>query len=177
MECNSSGEIIQGQTGQPLCQELEISLCAPGAKLEYTPTHPGHPAPLTLAACCPGWDDYLDLNETVAEISQHLIEEDGQLEGAMPKGGTIPKEKDTAKIVALPPNNDTTFVLVSEFPGDQHGLGTCEYPVNLSDAPTEASHTGTCPESVDSIDESKILGHFSDALSEMAESLMDLEDG
>ena len=57
-----------------------------------------------------------------------------------------------------------------------HGLGTHENPVNLSDAPTEASHTRTCPESVEPIDESKILGHFSDALSEMAESLMDLED-
>ena len=41
----------------------------------------------------------------------------------------------------------------------------------------EASHIGTCPDSMDSIDESKILGHFRDPLSEMAESLMDLEDG
>ena len=177
MENNSSSEIIQGQTGQPLCQELEISLCAPGAKLEYMSTHPGHPPPLTLAACCPGWDDYLDLNETVAEMSQHLIEEDGQLEGAMPKGGTIAKEKDTTKIVVLPANDDTMFMPASEFPSTQHGLGTRENPVNLSDAPTEASHTRTRPESADSIDESKILGHFSDALSEMAESLMDLEDG
>ena len=177
MEHNSGGKIVKGQNGQPLCQELEISLCALGAKLEYMPTHPGHPAPLTLAACCPGWDDYLDLNETVAEMSQHLIDEDGQLEGAMPKGGTVPKEKDTAQIVALPPNDDTMFVLASEFPSAQHGLGTHENLVNLSDAPTKASHTGTCPESVDSIDESKILGHFSDALSKMAKSLMDLEDG
>ena len=54
IEHSSSGEIVKGWNGQPLCQELEISLCALGAKLEYTPTHPGHPAPLTLVACHPG---------------------------------------------------------------------------------------------------------------------------
>ena len=36
---------------------------------------------------------------------------------------------------------------------------------------------GTHPEGTDSIDESKILGHFSDALNEMAKSILDLEDG
>ena len=172
IERSSSGEIVKGWNGQPLCQELEISLCALGAKLEYTPTRAGHPAPLTLAACRPGWDDYLDLNETVAEMSQCLIDEDEQLEGAMPKGGAVPKEKEITKVVALPPNDDTMFVSTTEFPSALHGLGTCENPVNLSDAPTEVSHTRTRPESMDP----KILGHFSDALSEMVESLMDLED-
>ena len=52
-------------------------------------------------------------------MSQHLIDEDGQLEGTTPKGGAIPKEKDTTQIVALPPNDDTTFVPTSEFPGAQ----------------------------------------------------------
>ena len=46
-----------------------------------------------------------------------LIDEDGQLEGAMPRGGTLPKQKDTTQILALPPNDDTTFVPRSEFPG------------------------------------------------------------
>ena len=110
VECSSGGEIVKGRNRQPLCQELEISLCAPGAKLEYMPTCPGHLAPLTLAACHPCWDDYLDLNEMVAEMSQHLIDEEGQLEGATPKGGTVPKEKDIAKVVVLPPNDDTVFV-------------------------------------------------------------------
>ena len=177
VECNSSGEIIPGQTGQPLCQELVISLCALGAKLEYTPTWPGHGAPLTLAACHSGWDDYLYLNETLAEMTQCLIDEDGQLGAVAPKGGAIPKEKDTAKIVALPPNDDTTFVPASEFPSTQDGLGTRENPVNLSDAPTEALNMGACPEGTDPIDESKILGHFSDALSKIADSIMELEDG
>ena len=176
VEHSSSSKIVKGWNGQPLCQELEICLCALGAKLEYTPTHSGHLAPLTLAACHPGWDDYLDLNETVTEMSQHLIDEDEQLEGATPKGGAVPKEE-ISKVMSLPPNDNTVFVSTSEFPSTLHGLSTHENPVNLSDTPTEASHTRTRPESTDSIDESKILGHFSDALSEMAESLMDLEDG
>ena len=43
--------------------------------------------------------------------------------------------------------------------------------------PPEASQTATCPEGAEPINEAAILGHFSDALSEMATSLMDLEDG
>ena len=36
VECNSSGEIIPGQTRQPLCQELVISLCAVGKARVHT---------------------------------------------------------------------------------------------------------------------------------------------
>ena len=118
-----------------------------------------------------------DLSETVAEMSQRLIDEDGQLEGVMPKGGTLPKEKDTTQIMALPPNDDIVFVSKLEFPGGLYGLGTRENPVNLSDAPTEASHTAMHPEGTEPINEAAMLSHFSDALSEMSESLMDLEDG
>ena len=50
-------------------------------------------------------------------------------------------------------------------------------PSTLSDTPTEASQTATRPESAEPIDEAAMLSHFSDALSEMAKSLMDLEDG
>ena len=163
--------------GQPLCQELEVSLCPPSGRLEYTPTGAGHLPPLTLVACRPRRDDFQDLGETVAEMSQCLIDEDGQLEGVMLKGGTLPKEKDSAQIVALPPNDDTVFVPKSEFPGGPYGAGTRENPINLSDAPTEASHTAMHPEGVEPIDEAAVLGHFNNALSEMAESLMDLEDG
>ena len=109
-------------------------------------------------------------------MSQRFIDKDRQLEGATPKRGTLPKEKDTAQIVVLPPNNNNTFVPRSEFPGSQYGLGTRDNPVNLSDIPTKASHTTMCPEGVEPIDEVAMLSHFSDALSEMAESLMDLED-
>ena len=88
MECRASGEVVMGKNGQPLCQELEISLCSPGGKVSYTPTGAGHAAPLTLAAC---WDGYQDLGETVAEMSQCLIDEDGQLEGATLRGGSLQK--------------------------------------------------------------------------------------
>ena len=100
------------------------SAYAPSRRLEYTPTGVGHLPPLTLAACCPGWDDFQDLGETVAEMSQCLIDEDGQLEGATLKGGTLPKEKDTTQIVVLPPKDDTVFVSKLEFPGGPYGPGT-----------------------------------------------------
>ena len=92
------------------------------------------------------------------------------------RGGAIPKKKDDIKIMALPPNDDTTFVPASEFPSTQYGTGICENPINLSNALTEASNTGTHPQGVDPDDESKMLGPFSDALGEMADSIMDLED-
>ena len=163
MEHKSNGEAVVMRDSQRLCQEMEISLCGPRGKLEYTSNHPENPSPLTLAAFRPGWDDYLDLTETVAEISQCLINEDGQLEGMMAKEGAVLEKKDTALIVALPPNDDVKFVSKSEFPGSHHGL--------------EASATTTCPEGMEPIDEAALLGHFSDTLSEMAASLLDLEDG
>ena len=79
--------------------------------------------------------------------------------------------------MVLPPNDDTVFMPKSDFPGGPYGAGTRENPVNLNDAPTKASHTATHPEGAEPVDEVAMLGHFSDALSEMAESLMDLEDG
>ena len=84
----------------------------------------GHLPPLTLVACHPSWDDFQDLGETVAEMAQCLIDQDGQLEGAMPKGGTLPKEKDSAQIVALPLNNGTVFMPKADFPSGLYGAGT-----------------------------------------------------
>ena len=50
-------------------------------------------------------------------------------------------------------------------------------PVHLSDA-TDASTSGSRPKKDDNFDnEAKLLGHYSDALREMAASIMDLEDG
>ena len=110
-------------------------------------------------------------------MAQCLIDKDGQLEGVMPKGDTLPKEKYSAQIVPLPPNDDTVFVPKADFPSGPYGAGTRENPINLSDATTEASQTATHPEGAEPVDEAAMLGHFSDALSEMATSLMDLEDG
>ena len=117
----------------------------PSGRLEYTPTGAGHLPPLT-GGVSPRWDNFQDLGETVAEMSQCLIDEDGQLEGVTPKGGTLPKDKDSTQIMALLPNDDTVFVPKSEFPGGPYGAGTQENPINLSDTPTKASHTAMRPE-------------------------------
>ena len=78
IEHNPSGKLVKGTTGKPLCQELLINLTSPLGKLEYTPTDRGHPPPLTLAACHPEWDDYLDLTKTVTKMAHRLMKEDGQ---------------------------------------------------------------------------------------------------
>ena len=54
--------------------------------------------------------------------------------------------------------------------------GSAENPVTLSNVRTNASNVGARPEDVGAEDESKILGHFSDTLDEMAHSIADLED-
>ena len=44
VECKSNGEVIVGQDGQPLCQELEVSLCPPVGGLSTCPWAQGiHP--------------------------------------------------------------------------------------------------------------------------------------
>ena len=175
IERNASSEMVPGQTRKPLCQELTINLAGPGGKLKYMPTEQGHPPPLTLAACHPGWDDYFDITETVAEMANRLMEEDRQQAQMPPKAGTTPKQKDVAQITALPPNDDTTLVSAAEFPGSQIAGSSQENPVHLSDA-TDASVSGSCPmKDVEMEDEAIILGHFSDALSEMAASIVGLE--
>ena len=42
MECRANGKVIVVKDSQPLCQELEVSLCSPDGKLSYTPTGMGH---------------------------------------------------------------------------------------------------------------------------------------
>ena len=54
MERKNNAEVIVSWNGQPLCQELEVSLCPPGGRLEYTSTGRGHLPPLTLVVCRPG---------------------------------------------------------------------------------------------------------------------------
>ena len=69
VERNNNGDLVLGNTGKPLCQELLVHLTGPSGKLEYTPTVQGHLPPLTLAASHPGWDDYFDLTESVNEMA------------------------------------------------------------------------------------------------------------
>ena len=123
------------------------------------------------------WDDYLDLGETVTEMANHLMEEDGQQAKMPPKAGTTPKGKDIAQVKALPPSNDITMLLDSAFPSFRLAGSSCDNPVHLSDA-TDASALGSCPmKDTETEDEAVVLSHFSDTLSEMAASIMDLENG
>ena len=59
--------------------------------MEYTSTESGHLPPLILVASPPSWDNYLDLGETVTEMANCLMEEDGQQAKMPPKAGTTPK--------------------------------------------------------------------------------------
>ena len=146
-----------------------ISLGASGAKLEYTPTNPACALPLTLAACHPSWDDYLDLNATLVKMAHRMMEEDGQQEQMAPKVGATPKKKEAAQTMVPPAllsaNDSIIFIPTSEFPGTQHASG-------------DASNSGMCPlRDLDVDNEAKMLGHFSDTLHKMAASIIELEDG
>ena len=177
VEHNPNGELVKGATGKPLCQELLIHITGPSGKLEYMPTDQGHPAPLTLAACDAEWDDYLDLTETVTEMAHRLMKEDGQEVAMPPKAGTTPKKKEAVKSIGALVNEGITWVTSDQFPGGQRPGTSHDNPVHLSNA-TDASASGSCPQKDDDFDdETKLLGHFSNALREMAASIVDLEDG
>ena len=132
--------------------------------------------PLTLVECHPSWDDYLDLGESVNEMAQHLIEEDAQKEQASSMADATPQLTDTAHIMPIPPDR-TVMVSATEFPGGQLAGSSRYNPVHLSDA-TDASTSGSCPaKDADTEDEAAMLGHFSDTLREMANSIVGLQDG
>ena len=91
-------------------------------------------------------------------------------------GGTTPQPTDTAQIMPIPPDR-TVMIPVGEFPGGQSAGSSCDNPVHLSDT-TDASTSGSRPpKDADAEDDAAILGHFSDALREMARSIVSLEDG
>ena len=110
-------------------------------------------------------------------MANRLMEEDGQQAKMPPKAGTTPKQKDIAQVKALPPSDDITMLLDSAFPSFGLAGSLCDNPVHLSDA-TDASALGFCPtKDMETEDKAVVLSHFSDALSEMAASITDLEDG
>ena len=167
IEHNASGNIVPGQTGKPLCQELTIN----------SASECGCPLPFTLVLCHPSWDDYFDLGETVTEMANHLMEEDGQQVQTPPKVGTTPKQKSVTQFMALPPNDGINLISASEFLGGQTAGSSHENPVHLSDA-TDMSVLGSCPmKDAETEDEAVVLGHFCDALHEMATGIEGLEDG
>ena len=145
--------------------------------MEYMSTEQGCPPPLTLAASPPSWDDYLDLSETVTEMANRLMEEDGQQGKTSPKAGATPKGKDITQVKALPPSNDITILLDSAFPSFRLAGSSRDNPIHLSDT-TDASASGSRPtKDTEMEDEATVLSHFSDTLSKMAASIMDLENG
>ena len=171
IEHNASGQVMLGQNRKAICQELTIKLVTPGMKMQYT--DPGGPTPLTLVACHPSWDDYLDLGESVSEMTQCLIEEWEQVSSM---ASATPRPTDTAQIMPIPPDR-TMMVLSEEFLGGQLVGSSHDNPIHLSDA-TDASVSGSCPtKDADMEDDATILDHFSDTLREMANSIVDLEDG
>ena len=177
IEHNTSGVMVPGSMGKPLCQELTVNLAGPGGKMEYMSTEWGRLPPLTLAASPLGWDDYLDLGETVTEMANRLMEEDGQQEKMLLKAGTTPKGKDIAQVKVLPPSDNISMLPDSAFPSFRLAGSSYDNPVHLSDA-TDASASGSCPmKDMEMEDEATVLTHFSNALSEMAASIMDLENG
>ena len=132
---------------------------------------------MTLAAYHAEWDDYLDLTETVTEMAHRLMKEDGQEVAMPPKAGTTPKKKAVAKDLGPLANVGISWVASNQFHGDQQPGASRDNPVHLSDA-TDTSTSGSRPQKDDDFDdETKLLGHFSDALREMATSIVDLEDG
>ena len=109
-------------------------------------------------------------------MAHHLMKEDGQKVAMPSKAGTTPKEKEAAKSVGAPVNEGIAWVASDQFPGDQRPGTSHDNPVHLSDT-TDASVSGSRPRKDDDFDdETKLLGHFSDALREMATSIVDLED-
>ena len=174
MECNVKGQVLLGQTGKPICQELTIKLVASGKKMQYT--NPNGPLPLTLVACHPGWDDYLNMGESVSQMAQHLMEEDAQQGAMAPAVGTTPQPVGTTLITPIPPEC-TVMVPAAEFPGGQSAGSSRDNPVHLSDA-NDTFTSGGCPaKDADAKEDAAVLGHFSDTLREMANSIMGLEEG
>ena len=141
--------------------------------MEYTSTERGCLPPLTLGASPPGWDDYLDLGETVTEMANSLMEENGQQEKMLSKAGTTPKGKDITQVKALQPSHNITMLPDSPFPSFRLAGSSRDNPIHLSDT-TDASALGSHPmKDKEMEDEAVVLSHFSDALSEMAASIMD----
>ena len=109
-------------------------------------------------------------------MAQRLMEEDAQWGQAPSTAGTTPQPMDTAQITPIPPDH-TVMVPAADFPVS-HPVGSSrDNPVHLSDT-TDASTSGSHPlKDMDMEDEAAVLGHFSNALREMANSIVGLEDG
>ena len=110
-------------------------------------------------------------------MAYRLMKEDGQEVAAPSKASTTPKKKEAAKNVTASVNDGISWVASDQFPGDQCPGSTRDNPVHLSDA-TDASAPSSRPRKDNNFDDkAKLSSHFSDALHEMAASIVGLEDG
>ena len=174
VERNAKGQVLLSQGGKPICQEIMIVLVTHGKKMQYTDRN--SPSPLTLAGCHPGWDDYLDLGDTVNEMAHRLIAEDAQKGAEVPTAGATPQQEGASFITPIPPAGSVMFPTAA-FPGDRTAGSSCDNPVHLSDANDTSTSGGRPGKDTDAEDNAAMLGHFSDALREMANSIMGLEEG
>ena len=109
-------------------------------------------------------------------MAHHLMEEDRQPVRMPSMASTTPKPRDVAQVMPLPPEG-TTQVSAAEFPGGQSAGSSHDNPVHLSNV-TNVSVSGLHPvRDAELDDNAAVLGHFSDALQEMAASIVGLEDG
>ena len=139
-------------------------------------TNPNGPSPLTIEGYHPGWDDYLDLSESVNEMAQCLMEEDSQQGAAAPATGASPQPVGATLITPIPPDH-TVMVAATEFPGSQCAGSSRDNPTHLSDANDTSTSGGRPTKDADAEDDATVLGHYSNALREMANSIMGLEEG
>ena len=174
VERNAKGQILMNPGGKPICQEITITLVAHGKKMQYT--DPNGPMPLTMAGCHPSWDDYLDLVETVNEMANRLIAEDAQKGVEAPTVGVTPQQQGASFIAPIPPADSVMFSAAA-FPGDQTAGSSRDNPVHLSDTNDMSTSGGCLGKDTDAEDDAAVLGHFSDALREIANSIMGLEEG
>ena len=92
------------------------------------------------------------------------------------RASATPNPADVAHVTPLLPNG-STWVVALEFPGGQTAGSSRDNPVHLSDT-TDASVSGSHPmKDVEPDDDAAVLTHFSDALQEMAASIVGLENG
>ena len=104
-------------------------------------------------------------------MANRLMEED-----VHSKGTPSPQDDTVSTVMPLLPPG-AVMVPTTTFPGGQSAATSRENVVHLSDT-TEASMSGSRPgKGTDTEDNAAILGHFSDALKEMAASIINLEDG
>ena len=105
------------------------------------------------------------------------MEEDEQQAKTLPEAGTTPKQKDIAQVKALPPSDDIVMLPDSAFPTFGPAGSLLDNPVHLSDT-TDASASCSHPKKdTEMEDEATVLSHFSNTLSEMAASIVGLENG